>query len=59
MIFQIADVLTPDEVAEARAKLGSEMAGFASGKANAGWYVNDHKHNAQANGPAALQVIPE
>lgn len=59
MIFQIADVLTPAQVADARAKLESEMAGFASGKATAGWYVKDLKHNDQANGPAALQVIAD
>lgn len=57
MIFQISDVLPPEKVIELRNLLATEEAGFASGKATAGWYAKDVKHNEQAAGPVALRAM--
>lgn len=53
MILQIANVLTEEQVAQLQTSLAGDAAGFASGKATAGWYVKDIKQNDQAAGPAA------
>ncbi len=57
MILQIADVLTAEQAANLRATLNQDAAGFSSGKATAGWYVKDIKHNDQAAGPAADAAV--
>jgi PKHD-type hydroxylase len=57
MILQIADVLSAEQVTNMRATLVGEAAGFTSGKATAGWYVKDIKHNDQAAGPAAESAV--
>ncbi len=57
MILQIADVLSAEQLTNMRTTLAGEAAGFTSGKATAGWYVKDIKHNDQAAGPAAESAI--
>lgn len=57
MIFQIADVLPADQATALRADLEAAPDSFSSGKATAGWYVKDIKHNDQASGPAAEKAL--
>ncbi len=57
MILQIADVLSAPQVELMRASLIQDEASFASGKATAGWYAKDVKHNDQSSGPAALAAM--
>ena len=59
MMLQIAGVLAPDAVENMRAKLAQDHAGFASGKATAGWYAKDVKHNDQASGAVAGEVMEQ
>lgn len=59
MIIQIAQVLPQEQVTRFRTELAGEGAGFSSGKATAGWYVKDIKHNDQAAGTLAEQVAQE
>ncbi|MCA0433423.1 MAG: Fe2+-dependent dioxygenase [Proteobacteria bacterium] len=57
MILQIADLLSAQQVADIHASLAAEPQAFSSGKATAGWYVKDIKHNDQAAGPAAAAAV--
>jgi PKHD-type hydroxylase len=59
MMIQIADILSADQAARLRAVLSDEKAGFASGKATAGWAARDVKNNEQASGPAAQNVVEQ
>lgn len=59
MMLQIAGVLSLESVRKIRERLKSEGAAFASGKATAGWYAKDVKHNDQASGPVTQAVIEE
>ncbi len=59
MIFQIADILAPASVAQMRNALQAEEQAFSSGKATAGWYARDVKHNDQSSGPAALAAMEQ
>lgn len=57
MILQISEVLPREQITEAYARLTGEGAGFASGKATAGWYVREIKQNEQAGGEVADEVL--
>ena len=57
MMLQIADLLTAAQAADILASLAREPEGFSSGKATAGWYVKDIKHNDQAQGAAATAAV--
>ena len=57
MMLQIAGVLDPETVENMRKSLADEEVAFTSGKATAGWYAKDVKHNDQASGPAALAAM--
>jgi PKHD-type hydroxylase len=57
MILQIADVLPTPQVELMRASLILDEASFASGRATAGWYAKDVKHNDQSAGSAALSAM--
>jgi PKHD-type hydroxylase len=59
MMLQIAGVLDSETVENIRARLEVEEAAFTSGKATAGWYAKDVKHNDQASGPAAIAVMEQ
>jgi PKHD-type hydroxylase len=57
MFLQIADVLSGADVALLRQNLAAEEQSFVSGKATAGWYAKDVKHNDQSAGPAAIAAM--
>jgi PKHD-type hydroxylase len=57
MMLQIANVLDRQTVAFLRDILASDAANFASGKTTAGWYAKGVKHNDQATGPLATDVM--
>jgi PKHD-type hydroxylase len=57
VFLQIADVLSPDTVANIRAALAREGDYFTPGKTTAGWLAKSVKDNEQSTGPAALQAI--
>jgi PKHD-type hydroxylase len=59
MMLQIAGVLDSETVENIRARLEVEEAAFTSGKATAGWYAKDVKHNDQALGPTAIAVMEQ
>jgi PKHD-type hydroxylase len=59
MMLQIAGILDPQAVEKIRIELALEGAGFASGRATAGWYARDVKHNDQATGAIATQVMEQ
>lgn len=59
MIIQIADALPREQVAHLCGTLAGEGAGFSSGKTTAGWYVRNIKHNDQASGAVADEVVQE
>lgn len=58
-MIQIADILSPDDVTALRKALAGPDAGFASGKATAGWAARSVKNNEQASGPAAEAVVAQ
>jgi PKHD-type hydroxylase len=59
MILQMAGILTLEKVMGMRQALAAEADAFTSGKATAGWYAKDVKHNDQSTGPAALAAMDE
>jgi PKHD-type hydroxylase len=59
MMIQIANVLAPNAVAALRHSLSGEDAGFASGKATAGWAAREIKNNEQATGQAAQAAVEQ
>ena len=59
MIFQITDILAPAIVVQMRDALQTEEESFSSGKATAGWYARDVKHNDQSSGPAAQMAMEQ
>jgi PKHD-type hydroxylase len=59
MMLQIAGILNLETVEDIRAKFAQEESSFASGKTTAGWYAKDVKHNDQATGPAAMEVMDQ
>jgi PKHD-type hydroxylase len=59
MMLQIAGVLDAPTVTAMATRLATEDAAFASGKATAGWYAKDVKHNDQASGPIANDVMEQ
>ncbi|MEA5465914.1 Fe2+-dependent dioxygenase [Leptothoe sp. PORK10 BA2] len=54
MLFQIADVLSPDELNQLQTELAT--AEFVDGKTTAGWYAQQVKHNQQLK-PDAGQAL--
>jgi PKHD-type hydroxylase len=59
MMIQIADVLAPEAVVALRHSLSGEDAGFASGRATAGWAARDVKNNEQATGAVAQAAVEQ
>ncbi len=59
MLLQMAGVLKPETVENMRGALATEQAAFSSGKATAGWYAREVKHNDQSTGPAALAAMEQ
>lgn len=59
MMLQISGVLDAETVENIRVKLAAEETVFASGKATAGWYAKDVKHNDQASGVVATAVMEQ
>ena len=59
MLLQISNVLGPDAVDQIRAALNSTGTAFVSGKATAGWYAKDIKHNDQATSESTAAIIEE
>ena len=57
MIFNVAGILTPEQLSTIRDSLAREAATFSSGKATAGWYAKEVKHNEQSQGPAAQAAM--
>ena len=57
MILQISDVLPSADVARICEALAADTASFTSGKATAGWYAKDVKHNDQSTGSAAIAAM--
>ena len=57
MIFNVAGILTPEQLSTIRDSLALEAATFSSGKATAGWYAKEVKHNEQSQGPAAQAAM--
>ena len=57
MITCLADVLTPQELAEIRQAL--QAAAFADGRATAGWHARLVKHNLQARPDDAVDALRE
>jgi PKHD-type hydroxylase len=58
-MLQIAEVLDAGTVQAIVKSLVAEEAGFASGKATAGWYARDVKDNEQSKSPAALAAMEQ
>jgi PKHD-type hydroxylase len=59
MLLQIAGILPGPAVENIRQTLAEEETHFASGKATAGWYAKDVKHNDQSSGPAAQAAMEQ
>jgi PKHD-type hydroxylase len=59
MMLQIAGVLNPETVKDFHTRLTQEEAAFTSGKATAGWYAKDVKHNDQSSSAVATTVMDE
>ncbi|MEM6520120.1 MAG: Fe2+-dependent dioxygenase [Cyanobacteria bacterium P01_C01_bin.70] len=54
MIFQIPNVISPDELSQVQSTLA--QAEFIDGKLTAGWYAKAVKHNRQIKGSAAKDL---
>jgi PKHD-type hydroxylase len=57
MLLQLASVLSVSDVEKVNTMLNGADDSFASGKATAGWFAKDVKHNEQASGAVAEAVI--